>query len=143
MSVAQADPMSAVLADPAEWPRAVDFIISALEAGGHTGPDDREHPRSNYRVCALLRLFSDPPDWPGWPIYTREVSVRAVGFLTPMCVPLSHGGFVEIPGPAGRTMKVACTILRCREATPGWYEGAAYFNREQMEFGPEAMAGRE
>jgi hypothetical protein len=29
---------------------------------------------------------------------------------------------------------VHCTLLRCREAAPGWFEGSVYFNREQPQF---------
>lgn len=141
MTVAEADPILAPAPD-VRWPKEADFIISAIEAGGYGGPDEREVPRSVYRVTALLKLFSDDPDWPGWPLYTREVSVRALGFVTPHCVPLSHGGSVELATPSGKIVRAGCTILRCREAAPGWFEGAIYFNREQMDFAPEAMTRR-
>jgi hypothetical protein len=31
-------------------------------------------------------------------------------------------------------IEAACTVLRCRQAAPGWYEGAIYFNRSQEIF---------
>jgi hypothetical protein len=29
---------------------------------------------------------------------------------------------------------VPCTLLRCRQASPGWFEGCLHFNREQAMF---------
>ena len=42
---------------------------------------------------------------------------------------------LELPCPDGNLISIACTLLRCREAAPGWFEGAVCFNREQLEFG--------
>jgi len=36
--------------------------------------------------------------------------------------------------PGGDIRTIACTLLRCREAAPGWYEGRMYFNRQQADF---------
>ena len=122
------------------WPREVDLILSALEAAGHPLADRRGGGRSAYRVHARLRLFSDSPMGAPWPLFTRDVNSRGLGFLTPHMLPLGYGGQVELPGPDGEMYSIHCTLLRCREATPGWYEGALYFNREQLAFAPMTIA---
>ena len=64
---------------------------------------------------------------------------QALAFLTNDILTLSHGGILRIPSPSGEILKINCTVLRCREAAPGWFEGAVYFNRDQAIFSAEAM----
>ncbi len=134
-------PSHTVTADENIWPAEVDLIISALAAGEDRAKAAaspvlrrREVPRSPYRVIADLRLYSDTNGADGWSLYTRDVSVRGLGFITPHRLPLGYGGTVELPAPDGRIIAVNCTLLRCREITSGWYDGALYFNREQAVF---------
>lgn len=121
------------------FPREVEFVISALEAGPRPNRDRHKLPRTIYRVQATLRLFSDKPESAPTILYTRHVNPQAVGFLTARRLPLSHGGILYITSPTQRLMQVYCTILRCREAAPGWYEGAVYFNRQQQCFSVDEM----
>jgi hypothetical protein len=69
-------------------------------------------------------------------LYTRDVNARSLGFLTQQCLPLGYGGVVTLatPGSGGRVLSIPCTLLRCREVAPGWYDGALHFNREHAEF---------
>jgi hypothetical protein len=112
-----------------------DLILSAMESGRYRvpGSDRRMQPRVPHRVRGRLKLFSDPPHWQPRVIYTRDVSAKTLGFITPHRLPLGYGGFVEFPGPDGRPRRIQCTLHRCREAAPGWFEGALCFNREQPE----------
>jgi hypothetical protein len=126
-----------------DWPPQVELIISAIEAGRYAGPavatsgaERRGTKRATYRVRGHLRLFSDAPGEQGRVIYTRDVHHRGLGFITPNRLPLGHGGVVELPTPGGKIVSVPCTLLRCREAAPGWYEGSVYFNREQPHLVP-------
>jgi hypothetical protein len=127
-----------------DWPPQVELILSAIEAGRYTGPsapqpagaERRQAKRASYRVKGHLRLFSDAPGDQGRVIYTRDVHHRGLGFITPHRLPLGHGGVVELPTPGGKIVSVPCTLLRCREAAPGWYEGSVYFNREQPHLVP-------
>ncbi len=122
-----------------DWPPQVELILSAIEAGRHgseqTGPtlagERRRTKRVSYRVRGRLRLFSDAPGDEGRVIYTRDIHARGLGFITPHRLPLGHGGVVELLTPGGKIVAIPCTLLRCREAAPGWYEGSVYFNREQ------------
>jgi len=124
---------------PAEdWPREVELILSALEAAGVHPDNRRRHPRMSYRVAAALRLYSDPPGSAPWTLYTRDVSIRGLGFITPHRLPLGYGGVVQLPTPrTGRIASIAGTLFRCREVSNGWFEGSLYFNREQFVFAPE------
>lgn len=119
------------------FPNEVDFILSALEAGPRPPVERQRLVRSVYRTRAILRLYSDPPNGRPHMLYTRDVSMGALGFLSGRPVTLSHGGIVKIRSPFGKVMDIACTVLRCREVVPGWYEGAVYFNRPQNLFSPE------
>ncbi len=120
------------------WPRGVDLVLSALEAAGSEQDDRRRHERMSYRVMAELRLFSDPPGTAPWQLYSRDVSVRGIGFITQSRLPLGYGGMLQLPAPrSGRLVSVAGTLFRCREVGQGWFEGSLYFNREQWLFSAE------
>lgn len=111
------------------------MILSAMEAVPKPGMEKRAHQRLNYRVQAKLTLFADGPMAEPWTLYTRDVDPRGLGFISRDRLPLGYGGWVDVQTPNGRTTRIACTLYRCREAIPGWYEGALYFNREQWMFG--------
>jgi hypothetical protein len=115
------------------WPREVGMILSAMEVA-EVHDERRDLQRLAYRVRASLRLHSDVHGNGDRELYTRDVNPRSLGFITPHFLPLGYGGILHIPNPHGRTLTVHCTLLRCRQVTPGWYEGALYFNRDQNEF---------
>jgi hypothetical protein len=123
----------------APFPAEVEFLISALEAGPKPLIDRQKEKRSQYRVRATLKLFSDAPDARPALLYTRNVTSQALAFLTNDVLTLSHGGILRIPSPSGEILKINCTVLRYREAAPGWFEGAVYFNRVQAIFSAESM----
>lgn len=140
--------MSSVLEQPRpepvrsdnEWLAEAELIMSALEAAAApAGAFDnrRRHPRRRYRVVADLRLFSDNPGSPRWRLFTRDVSVRGLGFITRERLPLGYGGILELPAPQGQLVTISGTLSRCREIGNGWYEGALHFNRDQWVFAPE------
>ena len=117
-----------------DWPAEVSIILSALEAAGCEMPERRESKRMRWRVRGHLRLYTDGPDSLPWVLYTRDASPRSLGFISPHRLPLGYGGTVELMLPEGRVAEIPCTILRCREAVPGWCDGSLYFNREQWCF---------
>jgi hypothetical protein len=118
-----------------DLPAEVEFILSALEAGQFAGASRRRTQRSPYRVSACLKLFSDRPDAPPWQLFVRDVNPKSLGFVTRHRLPLGYGGLLTLTAPDGRPLKIDCTLLRCREAVQGWFEGSMYFNREQPAFG--------
>jgi hypothetical protein len=125
-------PTPTQIIDPT-WPKEVGMILSALEAG-QWHEDRRQTPRAPYHVKAALRLFIDDAAAAEKLLYTRDIHSRGLGFLTPHRLPLGYGGTVQLVTPDQRTISVQCTLLRCRQAAPGWYEGALHFVRDQKEF---------
>ena len=120
---------------PGPFPAEVELILSAIETGQYSRRERRRDGRAEYRAQARLQLYSDMPDTPHWTLYTRDVNPRGAGFITPHRLPLGHGGLIELPTPDGGLVRsIPCTLLRCREAAPGWYEGSLYFNRHQPDF---------
>jgi len=139
MSTVQTFAAPAAHGSTERWPPEVELILSALEAGAPKHDERRVHERMPYRVLANLRLFSDQPGQPLWTLYSRDVSVRGMGFITPHRLPLGYGGVVQLPTPrTGRMLSITGTLFRCREVSTGWFEGSLYFNREQWIFSPEA-----
>lgn len=120
-------------------PPEVEFILSALEAGRHGGTSRRNQERRAYRVAARLKLFSDTPQTEPWVLYTRDVSHQGLGFVTRHRLPLGYGGIITVVNPQRKEVKIDCTLLRCREAVNGWFEGSMYFNREQPGFHPDFL----
>ena len=119
---------------PQALPQEVEFILSALEAGEYSGPPRRRTPRRPYRTAAALKLFSDAPHAAPWQLFVRDVNPQGLGFVTRHRLPLGYGGILTLPAPDSRVLKIDCTLLRCREAVQGWFEGSMYFNREQGVF---------
>ena len=115
-------------------PAEAAMVMSALEAGEHHDQDRRRARRAPFRTRTHLRLFRDRPEAPGWELYTRDVNRRGLGFLTRHRLPLGYGGVVVLPDQNGGRSSVHCTLSRCREAAPGWFEGCICFNREQPQF---------
>ena len=125
----------AIPMDAEPWPAMAELILSALESGAHQASETnrRSVSRLAHRVRGRLRLFSDSAHNPPREIFTRDVHARGLGFITPHRLPLGHGGFISFVAPDGRPRRIQCTLHRCREAAPGWFEGALNFNREQPE----------
>ena len=119
---------------PKPVPAQVELILSAIEAGQHSRRERRCTSRLPYRAQATLQLFSDHPGAPSWTLYTRDVNPRGLGFITSHRLPLGHGGMIELRSPDGRVNTIHCTLVRCREAAPGWFEGSLHFSREQPDF---------
>jgi hypothetical protein len=115
-------------------PDEVAMVMSAMEAGSHCREERRQSRRNHYRTVTQLKLFRDEPSSPGWLLYTRDVNRRGLGFITRHRLPLGYGGIVVLPGEDGIAKLVHCTLSRCREAAPGWFEGCLHFNREQPHF---------
>jgi hypothetical protein len=119
---------------PAELPADVALVMSAMDAGRHGQTVDRRAGgRRQLRTAAALRLFANAGG-PPIIVYARDVGGRTVGFLARHRLPLGYGGTIELPGPTGEPVRVACVLLRCAPAAGGWYDGCAAFNRLQPQF---------
>jgi hypothetical protein len=120
--------------EPGQIPPSAALVMSALEAGRHSRQERRVARRYPYRVATQFRLFSEEASGNPRLLFTRDVNRRSLGFVTMHRLPLGYGGVVDLPDDDGKLIGVHCTLLRCREAVPGWFEGAVYFNREQPQF---------
>lgn len=131
-TVADGEPLSTA------FPPQADMVLSALEVGRAAAPghDRRALTRRSYRVRATLRLHSDQAGTAPRVLFTRDVHSRGIGFITQHRLPLGYGGVIELPDPKGgpNPLHLTGTLLRCREAVPGWFEGSIYFSREISEF---------
>ena len=114
----------------------VEFIMSALDADIHD-IDRRHSTRQSYRVRATLQLFADVSDGEPLVLHTRDITPQSLGFITRQPLPLGYGGVVDLPDASGVVHSIDYTLLRCREVAKGWYEGAVYFNRKQVDFKTE------
>jgi len=111
-----------------------EFILSALEAGGHChrgAANRRQVNRQPYRSVVHLRLFSDSVQARPWVLYARDCNRKALGFITRHRLPLGYGGQLAARGPLGQMVHADCTVHRCRETVSGWFEGCLTFNRAQ------------
>lgn len=118
-------------------PSEADFILSAMEVARYSGPDRRATVRSVLRTVAELQMYSDRPGDAPWVLYTRDSTIRGLGFISRRRLPLGHGGLLQVRGPNSEDLAIACTIRRCYEAVNGWYEGSISFNRDQWAFDSE------
>lgn len=114
------------------WPREVDLILSAMEAGVNDAVVcRRQSVRRPHRVRAELSLFAHGPLVPPIVLYTRDVTPEGVGFITKERVTLGYNGMIKLVDPEGRVLSAQCGVYRCREAINGWYEGSLTFAVEQ------------
>ncbi len=114
------------------WPREVDLILSAMEAGASdTHLCRRRNPRRTHRVRAELSLFAHGPLVSPIVLYTRDVTADGIGFISRERVTLGYNGMIKFASPDGRIISAQCGVYRCRESINGWYEGALMFTVEQ------------
>ncbi|HEX8913312.1 MAG TPA: hypothetical protein VF796_13205 [Humisphaera sp.] len=114
----------------ADWPREAFVVSTALDAAHGKVADRRASARRLFRVTAKLQLFRDVlTGSDGITLYTRNADPRGIGFICQAPLPVGAGGWAEIPAADGTTVRVACTVTRCRTASPGWYEGGIHFTR--------------
>jgi len=110
------------------WPAEVDMILSAMEAAKSAASDRRGSDRVPHQTRAELRLFAHDPLAQPTVLYTRDISPAGIGFITRERLPLGYGGIVTYEQEDGTRIANACTLVRCREAVNGWFEGALHFS---------------
>ena len=112
-------------------PADVAQLLDELHAGSVPAADRRATPRTRYEVAARFRLFSDLRV----ELYTRDVSIRGIGFIARDPLHPGAGGTLDLPLPDGSRREIRCIVLRCRQLPGGWAEGALSFTRDQPDFG--------
>jgi hypothetical protein len=119
----------------------VDAKIVILVLNDHQHPaaaNRREHARCAYQVPAMLGSVKGEGAQRKR-IYTRDVNAWGVGFVTQEMVPVGSEAFLLMSKGFGQVVQRKCTIVRCREAMPGWYEGAVRFHAEEPALAPDAI----
>ena len=118
----------------AELPDDVREVIALLS--GRAAVTDsavverRQTPRLEHHVRAAVEI-DDSIQRSRQTIYTRDVSSWGVGFICRMPLPPGSNAMLHIDGAHGRSLRLMCCVLRCREIMPGWFEGAALLFREE------------
>ena len=127
----------------AELPEDVREVMEML--GGHAPPaavvDRRRSERVPHHVRAAMEI-DDALQHTRQTIYTRDVSSWGVGFISRVPLPTGANAMLHIAGVHGRTLQVMCSVIRCREVLPGWYEGAAVLFKEEPMLSSTATSGR-
>lgn len=107
------------------WPADVDLICSAMDAA--RAPGDRQRRRESrrpHRVIAHLQIHGEHAPVR---IYSRDCDPTHFGFIVERPLPLGFRATLEFAAPDGSLMSATCTVQRCRECVPGWFEGALAF----------------
>jgi hypothetical protein len=112
-------------------PRDACFVISVLN-GDQSGGDHQERRRFRreaFIAAAELEVLGDARP-PRTAIFTRDANRWGVGFVTQKPLPLARDATLRM-WFEGEMMMIRCCVLRCREAAPGWFEGAVLFYHEE------------
>jgi len=129
-----------VEAEEQDIPPEVRMMMTAMDTGkGCPTSDRRRESRVTHRTRAMLYLFCNSSAGVPCVLYTRDACPRGLGFLTNRPLPLGYGGRLDLISPQGVPMRIQCTVSRCREVAPGWFEGAVNFNRCQIELSQAAQ----
>jgi hypothetical protein len=138
-------------AETAALPEDAKVVILVLtEESSTTGSADaaaanrRRFPRCAYQVAATLKKGdgsnADAASAMRMRIYTRDANQWGVGFVAQESIPAGSDAYLILDRPGfARPMHRRCRIVRCREALPGWYEGAAVFHDEEPSLSPEVI----
>ena len=115
-------------------PQDARFVISVLNGEQRcAGHDERRRfRRESFVAPAELEVLGDAAP-PRTAIYTRDASRWGVGFVTQRPLPVARDATLRI-WIGGEMLMVRSCVLRCREAAPGWFEGAVLFYHEEPRF---------
>ena len=112
-------------ADESADPREIDSVIAAVSS--NTGVPEEERrggARADYRVDAHLRLLPEVNGEGERVVYTRDVDEWGIGFVTAFAFAPGRKAIIRLQAPCGKEILRRCTVLRCREILPGWFESA-------------------
>jgi hypothetical protein len=114
-----------------ELTREVNDLVGFLQAGVGPMGERRRAQRRPFRTHAWLETEDGPGERPRLtPLFTRDITAGAVGFLSREPLPADASGWVYLHlsgSPDGPDRMIPCTVLRCACLRPGWFEGALQF----------------
>lgn len=112
------------------WPESARDMLEVLEQSGVT--DDERRRALRARCYAVGRLVLLNPDYEGveWPLYLRDLTSQAAGFITSLRPPDGEPGVLHFRA-GSQLLEIDCDVTRRCEPAPGWYEGVLHFHRQQ------------
>jgi hypothetical protein len=106
-------------------PRDVETAMAAVSSSTAVPEEERRTTaRAEYRVDAHLRLLPEVDSEGERVIYTRDIDEWGIGFVTAFAFAPGRKAIVRLQAPSGKELLRRCTVLRCREILPGWFESA-------------------
>jgi hypothetical protein len=105
--------------------QSIDLMSSARE--------QRRLARRRYHIEG--RLLISGQDASSVELYTRDVDVQNVGFITQTPLDVGTKAMVRLRKPSGRGITVEGRVKRCREFEPGWFDCSVEFAQRQAAFG--------
>jgi hypothetical protein len=138
LEAVRSDFVTAELPDEA---REVISMLGGREPLAGSLVERRQAPRREHHVRAAMEI-DDAIQRSRQTVYTRDVSSWGVGFICRTPLPPGSNAMLHIDGAHGRTLRLMCCVLRCREVTRGWFEGAALLFKEEPMLAPPASHHR-
>lgn len=135
MNTSQLSTRDQQILDQINRPLDVPSLISVLEKWSLKDDDRREYVRLSFRVKGAIEILPKSSEVASKEdvvtIYTRDISAWGLGFFCTKAIPITRDAHIYIPDKSGIRC-INCTILRCSGMINGWYEGAVYFEQEQI-----------
>ena len=135
MLLTETFPSSCVSKD--QWPLDVLEAFKTLE-GFSPRCERRKLRRARYYTAAQMLASLHGPV----PVYTRDVNPWLIGLVGPLHLSNYDHVMLHLPLPDQPTLEVECTVRRCHEFIPGWFDYALHFRREQPLFCDDAWLDR-
>jgi hypothetical protein len=117
--------------DNSLWPSDAKTMMSKAEDMFPKLVDRRKIPRIRYRVQAMAKIVE--PTKEQAMLYTRDVNPWSAGFVCDRPIPQRARITIELPLPDGRVVALEGMVMRCREFSPGCFEGSVDFQIEHPE----------
>jgi hypothetical protein len=86
--------------------------------------------RTRYYTAAQMLVSLDGPAT----VYTRDVNPWLIGLVGNVHLDNYDHVMLHLPLPDQPAMEVECTVRRCQEFLPGWFDYALHFRHEQPLF---------
>ena len=127
-------PASMLTNQPTDWPAAAVQAMQSLDGVFPPPMERRKLPRYKHRVTGTLAT----DECERTTVYLRDAGRWSAGFIVRGPLPERGVAILEFRDPAGKRIKIACRIHRCREVLPGWCEASVDFDKELRSFGGTA-----
>ena len=118
------------------WPSEVREAFNALESFAPRCERRKLRRTRYYAAAEMLASLGGPA-----PVYTRDVNPWLIGMVTSCHLNNYDHVMLHLPLP-NQMLEVECTVRRCVEFIPGWYDCSLHFRHEQSLFRDEEWLDR-